>query len=291
MQVKYLYNSFKNARAKKLTNEYLFYLQLKSIQFPQDEMYKGSLTKEIQKHFNYSSASISIQLKKLVKAGFVDLYKHDSNKEWKYVIKSYRSVWNKLGFRFDTYIQRFKFDFIDVKDKSELKAQIFTLELQRNKQKQEFKVLNNLENKIQYHVSTIPTTKSEKVKEKKQKALLHLNSIKTSLEEANLGGCAKRPMENRISCKRASLLMGYSSSMTVVNLHKKAQTINLLGVKKQTTLIAENISRIEFSINPQFEGCYWKFGRVFRNECNIYTFDNLIKPSSHQTIQMSSEML
>lgn len=291
MQVKYLYNSFKNARVKKLTNEYLFYLQLQSIQFPQNEMYKGSLIKEIQKHFDYSSASISIQLKKLVKAGFVDLYKHDSNKEWKYVIKSYRSVWNKLGFRFDTYIQRFKFEYVDVKDKSELKAQIFTLELQRNKQKQEFKVINNLENKIQYHVSTIPTTKSEKIKEKKQKALLHLNSIKTSLEEANLGGCAKRPMENRISCKRASLLMGYLSSMTVVNLHKKAQTINLLGVKKQTTLIAENISKIEFSINPQFEGCYWKFGRVFRNECNIYTFNNLIKPASHQTIQMSSEML
>lgn len=282
MQVKYLYNSFKSARVKKLTNEYLFYLQLQSIQFPQNEMYKGSLIKEIQKHFDYSPASISIQLRKLVKAGFVDLYKHDSNKEWKYVIKSYRSVWNKLGFRFKTYVQRFKFDYVDVKDKSELKAQIFTLELQRNKLKQEYKIKNNLENKIQYHVSTIPTTKSEKIKEKKQKALLQLNSIKTSLEEVNLGGCAKRPMENRISCKRASLLMGFTSSMTAVNLHKKAQTINLLSVKKQTTLVAENIKKIEFSINPQFEGCYWKFGRVFRVECNTYLFNNQLTTTSPQ---------
>lgn len=286
MQVKYLYNSFKKARVKKLSNEYLFYLQLKSIQFPQDEMYKGSLIKEIQKYFNYSPASISIQLRKLVKAGFVDLYKHDSNREWKYVIKSYRSVWNKLGFRFDTYIQRFKFDFVDVKDKSELKAQIFTLELQRNKIKQEYKINNNLENKIQYHVSTIPTTKSEKIKEKKQKALLHLNSIKTSLEEANLGGCAKRPMENRISCKRASLLMGYASIMTAVNLHKKAQTLNLLTVKKEITLVAESISKIEFSVNPQFERCYWKFGRVFRNECNIYLFNNQLITAASQTASL-----
>jgi predicted transcriptional regulator len=289
MQVKYLYSSFKSARVKKLTNEYLFYLQLQSIQFPQNEMYKGSLIKEIQAHFNYSPASISIQLKKLVKAGFVDLYKHDSNKEWKYVIKSYRLVWNKLGFRFKQYVERYKFDLIDVENKSELKAQIFTLELQRNKQKQEFKLKTNLENKIKYHQDTIDKTKSSKIREKKQKALLHLNSIKTSLEKVNLGRCAKRPMENRISCKRASLIMGFKSTMTIVNLHKKAQIMTLLSVKKQTTLVAESISKIEYSINPQFEGCYWKFGRVFRNECNIYQFSNIRKSSSLQST--SSETL
>ena len=151
MQIKYLYSSFKNARKEKVSSEYLFYLQLQSIQFPQNEMYKGSLIKEIQKHFDYSPASISCQLKKLVKAGFVDLYKHDSNKEWKYIIKSYRHVWNKLGFRFREYIDRYKFDFIDsmhLKDKASFKAMIFTLELKRNKNNQQFKEKEKVENKI-----------------------------------------------------------------------------------------------------------------------------------------------
>lgn len=278
MQIKYLYNSFKVAREKKFINEYLFYLQLQSIKFPQNEMLKGSLIKTIQKHFNYSPASISSQLKKLVKVGFIEVYKHDNNKEWKYVIKSYRKVWNKLGFRFRKYIDRYKFDFIDINEKTELKAIIFTAELKRNKSKQEYvkfkKEKESLNNKIKYHENTLNKTKSKKIKERKEKALLHLKSIKTSLAKTKKISDQdnKRPMENRISCKRASQILGFTSQMSAVNLYKKAETLNILQVNKSIIIIATGIPKIQFSVDPQFEGCYWKYGKVFKNECNIYSF-------------------
>lgn len=270
MQVKYLYGSFKKARVKKLSNEYLFYLQLKSIDFPQHEMTVGSLIKEIQKHLDCSASSISVQLKKLLKAGFVELYKHDSGKDWKYVLKSYRSVWNILGFRFRTYIDRYKFEFAEVSDKSSLKALIFTLELKRNKEHQEFKINEKLDNQIAYHEGTIDKVKSNKVREKKNKALLHLKSVKLSLVESHFDRGAERPMENRISCKRALKLLGYSSTKTISNLHKKAENKKYLSVIREKVLIAEGISRIEFSVNPKFDKCYWLFGKVYRNQCNVY---------------------
>ena len=176
--------------------------------------------------------------------------------------------------------ERFKFDFVDtslLQNKSELKAKLFTFELIRNKQKQVFKKKEKISNQIEYHSNTFNKTKSNKIKERKQKTLLQLNSIKQSLEEASLGGCAKRPIENRISCKRASSILGFKSPKTIVNLHKKSQQLNLLSVKKQISLVAESISKIEFSARPEFKDCYWKFGKVFRNECNTYFFDNIKK--------------
>ncbi len=290
MQVKYLYTSFKQARKKKLLSEYLFYLQLKSLNLPQGELFKGEVIKTISTQFNYSAASISIQLKKLVKAGFVDIYKHSNNKEWKYVIKSYRSVWNKLGFRFRDYIDRWKFDFISVDrfDKETLRAYIFTLELSRNKQKQIFKVKEIIDRKIQYHQETINKTKSRKVKERKEKALLQLKSYFTGSEEVHLGGCTKEPIVNKISCKRASKMLGYSSQIMTVKIHKKSQSLQLLSVIKSTSQIAQGISRVEFNNNPDFTNCFWSFGRVFKKEANSYLINNARKTSVGSTASLQT---
>jgi predicted transcriptional regulator len=288
MKVKYLYHRFKKAREKNLLNEYLFYLQLRSIGFSQNEMYKGDLIKTIQTHLDLSPASISIQLKKLVKNGFVDLYKHDSNKEWKYVLKSYKKVWNLLGFRFKKYIQRFKFEFIDLqslRSKADLKALVFAFELKRNKEKQEFKVRENIESRLQYHQETLSKVKSSKVKEKKEAALEQLKSkLKTSLDESLLGGGFERPMENKISCRRAAQLLGFKTNNVSVKLHKKAEDLNLLTVKKSKTLLATSVPRVLFSVNPEYKDCYWQFGKVFRNECNVYFFSSYIQKTSSQQV-------
>lgn len=277
MKIKYLYNSFKNANKQKTLSSYLFYLQLKSIS---KEFIKGEVIKQIQEHFDYSPATISLQLKNCVKLGYITVYKHESNKEWKYCLASYRKVWNKLKFRFNgQYIERFKFEFIEMpKEKSALKALLFSLELKRNKEKQIYKSqrqvkpqLEKIERQLEYHNSTIDKIKSEKVKERKKAALVQLNIVKQSLNEVSLDG-DERPIENKISCKKAATLMGYKTAMMSINLSKKATEMQLLIRKSTKTLVATGISRLEFSYNPIFEKCLWLYGKVFKQECSTFSF-------------------
>lgn len=289
MKIKYLYSSFKQANKKGLLSEYLFYLQLKSIELPQGELLKGTVIKSIQQHYDYSGASISLQLKKLLQAGFIKVYKHSNNKEWKYVICSYRSVWNILGFRFSEYVQRFKFDIVELdqaKTKKALKALIFSLELIRNKQKQNFKKESKnkalIERQIDYHQQTIDTVKSNKIKERKKAALILLKSKKECPEKMLLGGKMDGPIENKISCKRAAIVLGYKTAMVITNLHKKATEMQILSVNKSKSLIATGISKIEFSMNPLFNECYWMFGKVYKTNCNSYFLHNIQNTSMVQ---------
>lgn len=277
MQVKYLYSSFKNARKKKVLSEYIFYLQLKSLDLPQGELLKGKVIQTIQANFNYSTASISKKLKKLIQAGFIHVFKHSNNKEWKYVLKSYRYVWNKLGFKFRDYIDRWKFDFIQVDkfDKETLRAHVFTLELARNKSKQLFKEKEVITRKIQYHQDTIEKVKSKKIKERKEKALSHLKSCITgSVDSQFHGRYREEPIVNKISCERASKLLGYVSKIMTVKIYKKSESLQLLSVLKSSGQIASGVSRIDFNNNPAFTNCFWSFGRVFKNEANSYLINN-----------------
>lgn len=284
MQVKYLFNSFKKAREKKLLSEYLFYLQLKSLNLPQGELFKGEIIKTIQSKINISPELISLRLKRLSKKGFVTIYKHANNKEWKIVINSYRTAWNKLGFRFKDkdYIERYRFDLlsIDKLGKDDIRAYIFALELAENKRKQNYKADEQVKRKINYHEQTLSKVKSVEVRGRKEKALLQLKSYITSSEEVHLGGCTKEPIVNKISCKKASRILGYSSQIMTVKIHKKSQSLQLLRVEKTTSLVAKGISKIMFNNNPDYDKCFWFFGKVFKREANSYFINKEILTSA-----------
>ena len=280
MRVKYSYQAYKRARKKKLISEYLFFLQLHSIHFPQNELIAGQYIKQIQSQIPQSSASISHQMKALIKAGFVEVYKNEDNSVWKYVLKSYKKVHNILGFRFKekgwNRIERFKFDFIEIESmkKKSFKEEIVRLELIRNKKQQIFKANELLFNKLNYHKSTIVSIKSKKIKERKEAVISKLETISS---HSNLVAKQDREsMTNRISCKKIASMLGYRSPMSASNLIRGAEKSELINVKRERTLLASGVSKIDYSINPLYEGCYWMYGKVYKNECNVYSFkDNL----------------
>ena len=291
MKVKYSYQAYKRAKKKKLINEYLFFLQLNSIHFPQNELIAGTYLKAIQDQIPQSKASVSLQMKALIKAGFLEVWKNDDGSIWKYVLKSYKKVHNLLGFRFKekgwNRIERFKFDFVEVESmkKSHLKQQILRLEIIRNKKQQLFKAAELLFNKLNYHKNTITSTKSEKVKKRKESVISKLETISSHSNPVTKRD--QESMTNKISCKKIASLLGYKSPMSSLNIIRGAEKSELVSVKRVKALIATGVSRVDFSVNPLYEGCYWLYGKVYKNECNIYSFPvNVINRSVDERLHL-----
>lgn len=272
MKVKYLYKSFKKAKILKISSEYLFYLQLKSIGL--DSFNSGEVIKCINKHFNYSPASISSQLKKLVKCGFVSIYKHENSKRWKYVLSSYQKVWNILGFRIKENSDSYRYENINnhLSLKKDLKSKIFAIEIERNSRDQFFQANRKLNKKIDYIEKTLSKNKSIKVISRKSQELIKLKDIKQC--------SVKQPIGNIISCVKSSALMGYKTPSTAVNLGKNCESLSLLSIKRTRTLVDKKVSRIDFMYSERYVNCYWKFGNVYKNECNSYSFESKKEPSA-----------
>lgn len=271
MKVKYLHKSYSKANQKKVLTSFLFYIQLKNLNLPQHEIECGTSIKLIQSELGYSAGSVSSQLNLLVKNGFAVRYYHLDGKAWKYVLVSILKAYNKLGFRFkDNKIEQYRYTTIDSRgmSKSDLKTHLNHIELQFNIRNQNFKSDTLLNNKIEYHEKTLKTTKSEKVKERKKATILNLKSEKDrKIAECSYGS-------NRISYRTVAKNLGYKSHNTAVNLIKNGENTKLFSIKKSTTLIASNVSKIHFNIGyAGFDASHWMFGKVYKKECNVYTFN------------------
>lgn len=276
MKSKYLYSSFKNARKLGISNEYLFFLKLKSLELTQIK--KGSYIKDLSFRLNLSPGTISNNIKACLRAGFI--------RDWDscFVLVSYKKCWNILGFRPGDYVDRFKWDYLNVGliTNSSIKANIFSLEIAFNKHKQNFKEEDKILTKIKYHESTINNVKFKKVRERKKTALLQLKKLfetpndvvdRSAFEEGSM--CmTEGAIQNKISCKRAAAVLGYNSAKTAVNIYKKAQSENLLTVKKENNFI-KRCSVSQYLLNYRGDNTvFYKAGVVRKKICNVYSIQN-----------------
>lgn len=291
MKIKYLYRSFKAANEQGNVNAYLFYLQLKAMGFAQDEILKGNSIKTIKSTLGYSTGSISNYLKKCVKLGYISLYKHDSGKDWKYVLTSYKKVWNKFNKRFDTdcsNIPNYRFETIELPsvNKKIIKAFILTTDLSRNKRDQEFskfkqehpelveakrKALIALRRKKKYHKKTFNEVKSEKVRKRKEFVLESSIAVKHGLQNSLTQ--ENKPTENMISNNKTNSLMGFRTNKPVSKIVKIAKELQILDKKSKNTLIASGISYFQYLTNPIFDKKhFYKSGNVYKRECSVFYF-------------------
>lgn len=289
--IKYLFQSFKSAKDKGLLNSYLFYLQVKTLPIKNGEITKSELTHLVKTHLSLSSGATSQNIKCLIKIGFIDVYRHDNNKDWKCIIRGYKAIWNKLGFRLDEKKDNsYRFVSVDCESsisKQELRALIFTIELQRNKQDQDFIVGRRLDRKIEYQQKKIEKEKSQiKVQERKNKLVQLLK-----LRSAGAVNHRQAPMTNMISCRKASGLLGYKTGNPASKQHKRAQKLCLLEAKRgKPKLVAAGISKKEFFSRDRFKfkGMFWKYGKVFQPSCNTYQFlVPFLEPSSKDAVTVT----
>lgn len=281
MEVKYLFKSFKRAQLKDCLNEYLFFLQLKSLD-NKGKYYRKSYLGTI--HLPYSKSYISTMFKKLVKKGFIK--QHSSY----YELISIYGVWRKLGFRFKhkTYCERHRYESIPsnhLTDKATIKAFITTLEIAKNQAKQLYKETQPIVNKIHYHDSTLQSTKSLKIQDRKRVLIRELTETLNNYTE----GSSSCKTVSRISNKRISKILGYKTTMSGWNLVKKACQEKFLTSTSKLTLLLSGVKKRDFyqDLLNQFENCFWMYGRVYKRECTEINIDLVL----HNIKQTTSSLL
>ena len=275
--VKYLFYSFKEARKKNVANEFVFFLQLKAI-CPQGFIENRKFIKYVSSQLPYSEGQVSNLFKELIRLKWIDVWKRKTGEVYRYRIISLKRLYIHLGFRFKkNQAQHYKFEFIDIagKKKNEIKAIIQSLEIKRNLKDQKYKELRKIQARIDYHLIRLLKEKEEVKKEKRKAVLTKLEKDKQEIlpsfrpeDESILSG--------QISIKRTAFLMGFRSSTTVVKLINIAERTNLFSVKREKNIIDTDISKISWWSNPEkYKNTYWLYGKVIKNHCNFYQFDNI----------------
>ena len=229
---------------------------------------------------------------RLVEKGFVTAYKCSEDKVYKYNLNSFYKVWNLLDFRFkerrcDTY--RYTTIPNDIlKSKESIKAYITSVEIQKNQDNQKYITSIPIQRKIDYHEKTLKKTTSNKIKVRKQNKILELKQ--ELLKRSSACSPSDNNLFNRISCNGVSSILGYKTSMTGYNLEISAEKKGFLSIHREKTLIASNISLFDFRFNKlDYKNCFWKFGRVYRRQCNRLT--PLLTNKKKESDSLNNELL
>ena len=282
MQVKYLFSSYKEARKQNCSNEFLFLLQLKAA-FPCGYVSGENFLNEVQSKIPYSKGQISNLFKELIKIGWVEIWKRKDDRKWRYIIKSMKFVYNKLGFRFKKQNNYYRFKHIEIlnKTKQQIKAIIQGCEILKNKRSQLFFERKRLEARLIYHLKKQDTDKGN------QKREAIITSIKKELQDIDntlqtINGSQTSDFQlirSKISLKKIASLLGNRSASVALKLNKTAEKDKLYQVNRFKTLIGTKIPLLDylFGIKTQIKNTFWKFGNVYQISCNSYCF-NLQNP-------------
>jgi hypothetical protein len=275
--VQYLFSSYKASRMNNVSNEFLFFMQLKDA-FPQGYVNGKDYLNQVQSKIQYSKGQISNLFKELISIGWVEIW-GDENHKWRYVIRSMKFVYNKLGFRFKKQNNHYRFKRIETlnKSKQQIKAAIQSCEILKNKKSQLFFEQKRLQAKLIYHLS----------KEQDKKREARVSSIKNELKEIDttlqtIDGSQTSDFQlirSKISLKKIASLLGNRSASVALKLNKTAEIDNLYSVNRSKILVADKIPFLDylFGIKGQVKNTFWKFGKVYQMLCNSYCF-NLQNP-------------
>jgi hypothetical protein len=272
MKVKYLLKSFKKAREKNLSNEFLFHLQLKSVLDGKGFIDARKIHNFIHTKIGYSKGQSSNLVKKLIELGWIEVWKNKDNTVWRYNIVSLKRVYNKLGFRFNKNSHKHRFETINIigKSKNQIKSIIQSAEIKKNIKSQLFKQGLTLDNKILYNQSRIGKDKKEETKIKRNETLLHLNEKRKEIEKS----LTTLDVSLSLSMKKVSSLMGFKAQSQVVKLNKEAEKSKLYNVIRQKiSLGISSFADFVSKLSTEFKNCYWKRGRVYKKVCNSYSIN------------------
>lgn len=259
--IKYFYGSYRCAKVRGLSSEYLFYLKLKLID--NGELRKGDITSIVQNVSTHSPASISYYIKRLVKAGFLIPYKHKEEVVG-YQIISYKRALKLIGLRIrfsgkdKNIAKEHRFQRIELEDLIDTKVfknYIEMTEVYRSSEKQLYKRKQSLKRKLNYQ------REKEQTLETKKK----IAQLKEEFESVE----AIRDHSFQLSCRKLSRILGYSSAQQGSLIERRAEANSFLDIERRHEVIERGVSWKDFSPMKAYDNSlYWMYGNVVKNECN-----------------------
>lgn len=263
--IKYFYDSYRYARKKNLGVEYLFFLKLKTI--ASGELRVGSITEVVQSITSYSPASVSYHIKRLVEAGFLIPFKI-KGKVVGYQIISYKRAMKLIGMKIrfsgaskniakEHRFQRIELSGLD--DTKLFKNCIEMMDVYRNSEKQLYKKARSLKRKIDYQ------EEKEQTLETKKKIEQLKNDFKSVKAISN------HPF--KLSCRRLSRILGYSSVQQGSLIERRAERNSFLKIERVQRVIEKGVCILDFKpMKALDDSLYWMYGNVVKNECNVLQF-------------------
>ena len=260
--IKYFYNSYGYAKRRNLGSEYLFFLRLKTI--ANGELRVGSITEAVQSITSYSPASISYYIRRLTKAGFLIPYKI-KGKVVGYQIISYKRAMKLIGMKIrfsgnlkniakEHRFQRIELGSLD--DTKVFKNYIEMMDVYHNSEKQLYKKVRSLKRKIDYQ-------------EKKEQTL----ETKKKIEQLRSDFESVKAIDNhsfKLSCRKLSRILGYSSVQQGSLIERRAEANSFLKIKREHKVIERGVSFLEFNpMKALDDSLYWMYGNIVKNECNV----------------------
>ncbi len=266
--IKYFYGSYKHAKQKGLSSEYLFYLKLKLLK--DGELRVGTITKVIQEVSSYSPASISIYLKRLVEAGFLIPFVI-KGKVVGYQVISYKRALRRIGVktRFTgvskNIAKEHRFQRLitnELIDNKIFKNFIEMMDVYQNSEKQLYKEKQKIKRKIKYQ-----REKDDSITTRKT-----IRKLKEDLKSVQM-----MPGNRfKLSCRRLSRLLGYKSIQQGSLIERRAEDNGFLEIHRSFGVVEKKISFLEYlPMKALDDSLYWMFGNVVKNDCNILLFTSV----------------
>jgi len=263
--IKYFYGSYRHAKQKGLSSEYLFYLKLKLLK--DGELRVGTITESIQKVTSYSPASISIYIKRLVKAGFLIPFVV-KGKVVGYQIISYKRALRRIGIktRFTGASKniakehRFQRIIVDeLSDNKMFKNFIEMMDIYQNSEKQLYKEKQKIKRGIKYQREKDDSITTKRIIRKLKEDLKSVQMIPGN--------------RFKLSCRKLSRLLGYKSIQQGSLVERRAENNRFLEIHRSFEVVEKKVSFLEYlPMKVLDDSLYWMFGNVVKNECNVLLF-------------------
>jgi len=262
--IKYFYGSYRAAKSKGLSSEYLFYLKLKTLK--DGELRIGSINKSIEEASTLSPASITIYLKKLVTAGFLIPYVI-KGKVVGYQVISYKRALKLIGvkIRFSgakkNIAKSHRYQGINVEgleDTKKFKNFIELLDVHKNSKNQAHKEKTKINRKIKY----------QRTKDNSPETLGRIKQLREDHKSCMMRG----GIQNKISCGNLAKLLGFKSIQQGSLIERRGEANGFFTIKRNFEVVESRVSYIDYIPMKAIDNSlYWMFGNVVQNDCNILT--------------------
>lgn len=272
--IRYLFTSYKASIQQGVSNEFVFFLQLKQ-HFKEGFVPCKNYLTAINRKIPYSKGQISHLFRRLQSLGWIELWQKGDFK-WRFVFRSLNSVYRKLGFRFKKQNNYYRFKLINIssKNKKQIKAVVQQCELEKNRKNQLFYEIKRINAKIDYHTNRLNQGHDVKKREERLTSLRkELSEIEPMFSQTDESKTLNPSLiRSKISLKKISSLLGYRAASTALNINKVAEKDNLYSVTRGLIKIAEKVPFMNylFGIKVQEPLSFWKFGSVYKRSCNVY---------------------